>query len=54
VITREEGIRDEITVQCELAAATTSAWDSLAPRLRKDLADNPNGTRPAVATPRRS
>jgi phenylacetate-CoA ligase len=45
VLTREDGIRDEITVKCELSAENAGQWPSLAPRLGKDLADNHEGLR---------
>ena len=45
VVTREDGIRDEITVQCELAEGDRARWDGLSPRLAKDLADNHEGLR---------
>lgn len=49
VITREDGIRDEITVQCELAPDKRALWHSLAPRIGKDLADVHEGLRFNVA-----
>ena len=46
VLTREDGIRDEITVQVELQPGFPDAdWAGLHKRLGKDLADNHEGLR---------
>jgi phenylacetate-CoA ligase len=46
VLTRVEGIRDEITVQIELTTTfADSGWPALRERLGKDLADNHEGLR---------
>jgi len=46
VLTREEGIRDEITVQVELApGASDDAWQALKPKLAADLAAAHEGLR---------
>lgn len=45
VITREENVRDEITVHVELKPDQQHAWAQLATRLGKDLADNHEGLR---------
>ena len=45
VLTREEGIRDEITVQVELATDQQSAWAGMNARLAAELADAHEGLR---------
>src|SRR5262245_52751966 len=45
VITREEDVRDEITVQIELKAERRGEWTRLQARLGKDLADHHEGLR---------
>ncbi len=45
VLTRKDGIQDEITVQVELAADKRSMWDAMIPNLGKDLADAHEGLR---------
>ena len=45
VITREENVRDEITVQIELKPDQQAAWSRLHTELCKDLADNHEGLR---------
>ncbi len=49
VLTREEKIRDEITVQVELSPETESEFGALQPRLKQALADNHEGLRFNVA-----
>ena len=45
VITREDNVRDEITVQVELKPDQQSVWADLEKKLGKDLADNHEGLR---------
>ena len=45
MITREENVRDEITVQIELKPDQGAAWSRLHSELCKDLADNHEGLR---------
>ncbi len=45
ILTREEGIRDEITVKVELKPAADARWPSLSKTLAKDLADAHEGLR---------
>jgi phenylacetate-CoA ligase len=45
VITREENVRDEITVKIELKPDQAACWTRLHPQLGKDLADNHEGLR---------
>ena len=45
IITREENIRDEITVRVELKPGTDQAWSSLQKKLGGDLADAHEGLR---------
>jgi len=45
LITREQGIRDEITVQIEMKAGGESEWPGLETRLCKDLAEAHEGLR---------
>ncbi len=45
VITREDNVRDEITVHVELKPDQQGVWNQLAKKLGKDLADNHEGLR---------
>jgi phenylacetate-CoA ligase len=45
VLTREEGIRDEITVRVELKPDCQGQWEGLAPALARELADAHEGLR---------
>ena len=45
LITREDNVRDEITVQIELKPDQQSIWPDLEKKLGKDLADNHEGLR---------
>jgi phenylacetate-CoA ligase len=45
ILTREEGIRDEITVKVELKAAAAERWPQIEKALGKDLADAHEGLR---------
>jgi phenylacetate-CoA ligase len=45
VVTKEEGIRDEITVRCELKPQHAGEWEQLQPALAADLARNHEGLR---------
>ncbi len=49
ILTREDNIRDEITVKVELAPDKEATWNDLHPKLGKDLADNHEGLRFNVA-----
>ncbi|HLU38672.1 MAG TPA: AMP-binding protein [Planctomycetota bacterium] len=49
ILTREEGIRDEITVKVELKAGTETRWEEIQRQLGKDLADAHEGLRFNVA-----
>jgi phenylacetate-CoA ligase len=45
VLSREDGVRDEITVYCELPPGRESLWLDLQPKLSTDLADHHEGLR---------
>jgi phenylacetate-CoA ligase len=45
VISREDGIRDEITVQIELKPDAGQSWAALQKKLNEDLAANHEGLR---------
>ena len=45
VLTREDGIRDEITVQCELSPSARDGWPQLSKKLGADLAHAHEGLR---------
>ena len=45
ILTREDGIRDEITVQVELGKDKQGEWAAMQAPLGKDLADNHEGLR---------
>ncbi len=49
ILTREEDVRDEITVKVELKPDRNDTWDSLERNLARDLADNHEGLRFNVA-----
>ncbi len=49
ILTREDNIRDEITVKVELTKGKEGAWEAMAPKLATELADNHEGLRFNVA-----
>ena len=49
ILTREEGIRDEITVKCELREDAPRTWNEIRPSLAAQLADAHEGLRFNVA-----